>query len=142
LTFANQEELDATCDKWQEILRLRDWTVTAKIVPGADLPHAEAQCHVSLPRKSVFIEVARERASWAQGEQDDEASLVHELLHCHFEPFSPQVEDGETTLERDLWEQCIDQLSIAFVNLERDMREQIVTSISMAFPPLTPKSAT
>lgn len=117
MRFQNDDEMLDACAFWQNILRLNDWTIYPSIVPGQDIGLNEAQCSVNIPRKILNIQIAREIAS-GNGEQDDIASLVHELLHAHFQPFTPK---NRKSLKYDMWEQAVDQLSLAFVNLYREL---------------------
>lgn len=50
-------------------------------------------------------------------EYDMEQTLVHELLHIRFEPFTPK----SGTLQYDLWEQTVDVLASSLVAAYRSL---------------------
>lgn len=93
-------------------MRLQDWQVQAELVPYGMID-AVANANVCLTRKSCFIRLAKD-SSHDYIPQNDEHSLVHELLHIHFEPFHPERD----TLMYELWEMAVDQLAVAFVSLD------------------------
>lgn len=49
------------------------------------------------------------------GTRDMELSLVHELLHLHLAPWSPEAQTEEDVFE----EQAIHAISLALVNLDK-----------------------
>jgi hypothetical protein len=115
-----QSKVDEWLAKWQPILKLVDWNIKAEVQRGFDMEndHAEGENGVTLVRKSAWITIrdtidSRYAKTWPP---DPERTLVHELIHCHFDPFLPK--DRES-LEYKMAEQAIDVLATAFIEQDR-----------------------
>ncbi len=121
MLYKNKRELNAGVKKWKKLLRLQDWTFTAALTPNRDINGHIAMCSVSIPRKHSFLHIGSTEKDQAVAKQCHEASLIHEMLHCHFESFRP--DDEEAPLEYEMWEQAIDQLSVAFRDLAAQSRK-------------------
>ena len=111
------ETMQKMCALWQEILRLRDWLVVVREVGHDDLPPGVlGLTEASLERKEAVICLLRESE---RPERDPllasslEESLVHELLHLHFEAFWD--EDHKVQME-----QTIQVLARALVRVASD----------------------
>lgn len=81
-------------------------------------PGNQAECEWNLRMRMALIKVL-DSVDWDPSTpwpQDQEQSLVHELLHLHFAPF--RADDG--TLENVAQEQAIDAIARALVELKRD----------------------
>lgn len=86
-----QEELDALCDEWQKRLRLQDWHVVVRLRRHYEMnENTTGVIDPVLTRKEARIDLLCEedRLPIEQPFADSvEHTLVHELLHLHFEPF-------------------------------------------------------
>lgn len=83
------EHLRALCDKWQRRLRLEDWKIDLRLVRHYELePGTAGNFTPVLERKEAVIKilVAGDRFESCL-QTTEEQTLVHELLHCHFESF-------------------------------------------------------
>ncbi|MEW6726892.1 MAG: hypothetical protein AB1327_08035 [Bacillota bacterium] len=118
MIFENADQLAEKCAEWQRILRLQDWDVITKIVRSDDM-HSDGQgeCTWVIERKEAIIKLLDpvDYSPRSPFEQDHERTLVHELLHLHFAPFT--AKDG--TLEDIAQEQAIQCFAKAFVELKR-----------------------
>lgn len=106
VTFT-QEEAEACAAKWQERLRLQDWTVLVHIRRAYDLqfPDSQGENDWNMLRKLSAISLLDPtdwEATYIQA-QDHELTLVHELLHMHFAMlyhYSDQGDDANMGQER------------------------------------------
>ncbi|MEW6044997.1 MAG: hypothetical protein AB1609_00710 [Bacillota bacterium] len=114
----SQDELTEKCRLWQRRLRLQDWDIVTKIVRADDM-HSDGQgeCMWVIERKEAIIKLLDpvDYSPRSPFEQDHERTLVHELLHLHFAPFT--AKDG--TPEDVAQEQAIQCLAKALVALAR-----------------------
>lgn len=111
------KQLQNLCEKWQGVLKLRDWEVKAVFVPVGDLkPGTAGYVSPSVNNKAAVIEIMREgdykNQYWAQ---DVEETLVHELVHLHLIGLG----DQEDPLKRRVEEQAVESLAQGFVSLVR-----------------------
>lgn len=113
--YTSQDQAEAALAYWKSVLRLQDWDVRITLVPWV-LIEVDGDCSVRLNHGSASIRLAVDRpeqiCTWPR---DDDATLVHELLHIYFEPFVPKGE----SMRHTYWEQTIDRLSKVIVNLNR-----------------------
>lgn len=93
-----QEELEVRCKVWQERLRLQDWIVKVSLEPHFKLLQGTgANVAITLERKEAIVYILQ-RDDYPpddQFPQDMENSLVHELLHLHFEPLGINRDGSE-----------------------------------------------
>ncbi|MCO7125105.1 hypothetical protein NIE88_04865 [Sporolactobacillus shoreicorticis] len=102
---------------WQERLRLRDWDITAKIVPLSKMDHRDeaGKCEWNLESRFALIYVLSLDDYQNVGSPmayDMEQTLVHELLHLHFAP----MDDDKYYMPI---EQAIESISKALVEESR-----------------------
>lgn len=118
MIYENQEQLNAGLAKWQQILRLRDWDISADLLPPRNAPNECGQTTLSWKYKEAHIKINSrvEDHSDGLGEHDHELSLVHELCHLHVRPLE---RDNPTQLEDMVMEQVVEVLAKSFVNLDR-----------------------
>ena len=114
----NQSDLRRQCKWWQGILRLSDWDTEVRVVRASGLSGDSQGEIIPFAQKRVAKVKILDPVDFC-GEtiipQDMEVTLVHELLHLYFLPFS--IADGSPL---DLaQEQAIDALSVALVSLSR-----------------------
>ena len=119
----NNNQLQEWCEYWQELLGLSDWKIKAQFVHSHDMQkESDGSAHdgeisVNWAKREADINVLDEDCypSGATFEQDVHYILVHELIHCYFDPFYPKKEG----LMMEVQEQAIDGLALAFVELHR-----------------------
>jgi hypothetical protein len=93
-------------DVWKTRLGLNDWSISVRIVPKSELPeNRSGMCRAIVKKKSAEIILLDPRdadESWLN-QYDLELTLVHELLHIHFVPWSllyPEGDQAELFLEQ------------------------------------------
>jgi hypothetical protein len=88
--------------RWQKKLRLQDWKIKIKLVSKVEMIAKEMEydqdpdtcigfCEPLAEQKVANIYVLRPRENGEVHEGVNpsiDATLVHEMLHCHFAPFS------------------------------------------------------
>lgn len=118
MIYETQEELDAGLAKWQPRLYLQDWIIKSRLVEG-DIIQGAAQCCVRFRLKESDVQLRRveDFPTGSVFDNDMELDLVHELLHCIFEPVAPNRETKPRLY--DVWEQIIDQIAKAMVAIDR-----------------------
>lgn len=101
--------------KWQKNLRLNDWRISLQVVSKNDTNwNRDTYGNSSV---SVHLKCATIRIAEPTDEKMDielEATVIHELLHIHFDPYpwrENQVRDA-------LMESVVDQLSIILLKLD------------------------
>lgn len=111
-------ELQELCGWWQKVLRLQDWDVKVLVKRRFQMP-ADAQGQVDYVlqnRKAVISVLAAEDYEpdhlWPQ---DQEKTLVHELIHLHMAPFAAPTGTPQDIAQ----EQAIEALAGALVRLKR-----------------------
>lgn len=112
-----QETLDELLAEWQGTLRLQDWDVEAAFRRAYDLTRVDVagECRWVLSNKTAVIRIL-DPCDFDPDicrPQDVERTLVHELLHLHFAPFTPI---GQETYEH---EQAIEAIAKALVAAKR-----------------------
>jgi hypothetical protein len=113
----NELELPALCKEWQKILRLQDWLIYPEVCRLWDMPDGAAgHSKIDVLKKKVVIAILDEvdhnpNTAWAF---DSEKTLVHELLHLHFE-----TNTGTSDAQYVAMEQGIDCIANALVALKR-----------------------
>lgn len=84
-----QKEAVKLCRQWQRHLRLMDWEVSVEVVRWHQLEEdTRGNCAMTVERKAAQITILNPE-DWRPDSPlyDPEQTLVHELLHLHFEPF-------------------------------------------------------
>lgn len=114
----SQAELEAACRYWQELLRLQHWDVVVRLARQYEMDAGnQGECEWNLRKRMALIKVL-DAADWdprTPWPQDQEQTLVHELLHLHFAPFRAEQGTAEDTAQ----EQAIDAIARALVELKR-----------------------
>lgn len=120
MIYENDYELNLACQEWQDILRLRDWEIKCFIKRAADMMLENSQGAIDwvLQSKQANIHILSPidypSETWAQ---DMEKTLVHELIHLHYAPFTNDI--NRDSIEHAFMEQSIDLLAVSLVNLKR-----------------------
>ena len=121
--------LQAQCTYWQGILGLTNWHVHVYPVPAnhPKLGDCLASCEMFEQRQDAIIRVVRPADlpsvahNFLDGEEADyDLTLVHELLHLHFNTFA--VPDGDP--KGVAQEQAINAISRGLVKLYREDQPQ------------------
>lgn len=115
------DQLKEKSDYWQKRLRLRDWEVAFSIrrARDMDLEDCQGECHWNIQSKLAWIHILDPVDYEPNKEfpQDMEKTLVHELLHLHFAPFTA---DNDNEMVDTAQEQAIDLIARALVETERE----------------------
>jgi len=118
MTGNTLEELSCLCAEWQADLRLNDWEVILKLVMPHEMgPERSGECSWVICKKRAKISILDSQywggssGSWVG--EDQELTLVHELLHLHYAPFDNFKCDTpeDTALEQSI--HCISQALVA-----------------------------
>ena len=115
-------ELQEKLEYWQKRLRLADWYITAKFVTVHELPDEIGNCKFDWETRSAVITL-RHRDDWGPdyfpgaAVDDEEATLVHELLHCSFAGFTEERDSVRDKLQH----QAVNALSFALVEEHRQL---------------------
>lgn len=119
--YANQEQMEQSLQDWQKELRLMDWEISIAIKPAHKMfsQNVQASIEWQLAEKTAMIHILHpdDYPDGLVRDQDQEISLVHELIHLHYAPFE-ETEDG--TLAHDMMELSIDTISHTLVRLKRE----------------------
>jgi hypothetical protein len=114
-----EEKLREKCAEWQKILRLQDWIINVRICREWDMLSSDcnAEIEIVLPKRMATIRVLDpvDYPDNLSEDQDMELSLVHELLHIHFWPFTERLDGLHQVAE----EQAIEAISRGLVELYR-----------------------
>ena len=101
---------------WKKRLRLSGWRIKLRWAAPGELD-AEASFVAEVRKRQAVIRLQPLSLSPADVERDPlETSLIHELLHLHFEPVCPH-ETRTESVDRDL-EQAIDSIAFALYRTE------------------------
>ena len=117
--IVSQEELKKLCEEWRERLRLQAWDVDVGIYRASEfeIPNCCGENEWGNRNYMSTIRIL-DPVDYPKSnfKQDMEITLVHELLHLHFEAFEPKDKD---TLQYDIMERTIDRLAHTMVELKR-----------------------
>ena len=118
MIYETQEQAQQACQEWQRILRLQDWDIAIDILRARDmgLDGGQAEVHWKAESKSAIIHLL-DPADYQNNyfEQNQERSLVHELLHLHMVMFATETGTPEDTAQ----EQAVNAIANALVALKK-----------------------
>lgn len=123
--FTSKDELADSVSYWKDILRLQPWDIRVSIKRAFDMtPDCVGTCRAVKENQTAFIGLLDpiDYDPSSSFPIDHEKTLVHELLHLHFEAIFP---DGNSPLYF-MVEQVIDALSKALVRVRRENSPQAV----------------
>lgn len=106
------------CRKWQRRLRLQDWDIKIIFVRQFEMrPDVLGCCEPVIEKKVALIKIVDpiDYPTDCRWGLDVENTIIHELLHCHFEPVS---KDGGVFVE-----QAIESITSGLLSAEREDRE-------------------
>jgi len=112
---ATRADLDALLAEWQPALRLQHWTITIQYTRRLGASAQVRYLVNSLKAKIEVIDPIDYDADFCNEPQDVERSVVHELVHLHFAPISPDNDSPGHLHE----EQAVEALSRAIVGIKR-----------------------
>lgn len=115
----SDEQIKEKLPEWQKILRLQDWDVGVKLVRARDMGEGnlgEVKTNSEHKRAEISLLDPVDHDPVRQISYDMEETLVHELLHLHFDPFLAKDETSEATAQ----EQAINAMATALVTLKRN----------------------
>lgn len=110
-------------DRWQGLLRLRDWQLDVRYVTDLAAPDGSpcfGLCSRFVDAKRARILIRDPETSAALSDSHDiEDTVVHELLHLHFAPLAEDTPAGIAAEEQAVW-----AISGAFTALGKDSGQQ------------------
>lgn len=120
--YHSQAELDEAVAYWQVVLGLRDWRIKATLSyrHEFDDEYQQGLCKVTEISRDARIWILRHEDYPADATypQDQETTLVHELVHVHIHPLEPEDYDERLEIAK---EQAVNALSDGFVRLKRGL---------------------
>jgi len=133
------QKLQGVLPFWQKLLRLQDWDITLHYIRCSKMTNKEAWAEVEVSntyqRAHIFLRDPIDVVLMHHPEDDDpEASLVHELMHCRInikvpDDFYTQYEEG------------IERTAQALLSLHREL--PYLNEVGSCFEhDLTPKQGT
>lgn len=115
-------DLKSLLEYWQKALRLQDWKITATFEKLAKFPSSSWMGDIEhyFPQMGAKIRIVppEQISGDGFGCEAPECSLIHELLHLHFQPFMEKDEGPK----KDAQEKAINMLSQALYNLREEVR--------------------
>lgn len=114
-----EKTVDDLCQKWQALLRLRDWDIHVELFSAREFSEEDRQGEVfyDISTGQAIIHLLDVDAKLdTPFPYDLEKVLVHELLHLHFAIFEPEQEDK---LRHDLWERTVERMAKTMLLLHR-----------------------
>lgn len=112
--------LEAAVSYWQGVLGLCGWKISVRWDSNFGGERGHAISAVSFRLKTATLQIVhpdRFDRGAETGACDPEASLVHELLHCVLS--ARQFRYETNSVQDDILEQAVEQLSQSFVKLNR-----------------------
>ena len=127
----SEEELNELCKEWQKILRLQDWKGKVYVVHCKDID-CIAFINPQIKDYTFEIKISDEKSLrenkylFANDEYDMMVSLVHELLHLHFECVQPKVYNSKKDYTKKYlnFDRGIELTAQALVNLYRKNKKE------------------
>lgn len=120
MIYQDEEELQESLSYWQDVLRLRDWIIKARIVRRWEIRDGcvgQADWQLESKMASIKILDSVDYEPIFMIPIDQEHCLVHELLHLHFAPFTHLI--PKDSIEYAFMELAIDTLSDSLVKIKR-----------------------
>jgi len=122
MIYESQGQAQEACKEWQERLKLQHWFVKVKICRRDDMGMDETcgTCRWVLSRAEALLKLLDpiDYPEDAIVGQDHEITLVHELLHIHFAPFTDKLDAD--SLEHIAMERATEQIARTLVELKRN----------------------
>lgn len=119
MIFTTQAQAEECLRWWQKTLRLQDWDIKVEIRRGYDMGNMCGNANIRIKNNTADICLLDWNDLTDKQKLDDyfnqEATLVHELLHIIMDPFSGNIEAD--SLKHKLMEQAINRLSAALIKI-------------------------
>lgn len=123
--YATQQELDDALVYWQPRLMLADWNLRVQLVSAGQAQNLSNSGHVigNDNKMAATIQIIRHDdisdvlCDPNIQANDQEATLVHELIHLHWVLCEPSNKDA---VKWALYERSVDQLARAIVGIKRE----------------------
>lgn len=114
-----ERQLGKLCQRWQRVLGLQDWTVTARFAERKEFKGDCAVGETSIDfnnkiARVIILNDADKKYEYPNGTHPVAMTLIHELVHLHIEPALDMPEKG---LARMLLEQGIQALAKGYYNM-------------------------
>ena len=111
----------ALVEEWAHRLGLGGWEVIVRFVSRTKAPLDMAQATITGDRRVCRIDLRWPHRN-NNGESDDlEQTIVHELVHCWFDPWFPTNPAKQKARVR-LVENAVDAIAVALVEAKREIR--------------------
>lgn len=107
----NDTELLQSVREWKKILGLNHWIIDVKTVRGVEINNNCGQNDYSFTDESALIRIKSVEDYHGYFDYDEEAVLVHELLHLLLDRTSDSM--------NDYYEQALSRLARVLVMLKR-----------------------
>ena len=109
-----QKQARKLCREWQRRLRLQDWQVELSFRRFHEMSgDTRGDCYMSMEQRIARIDILNPKDARPDAPPYDlEQTIVHELLHLHFEPFWRNKKRLEL-------EQAIEAIAFALVAAKR-----------------------
>ena len=126
MNIPTQRQLDAWIREWQRVLRLQDWRVNIALARENEMPdtgmHGQTWIHPEHKRARIWLRHPLDYQDRGGCEDDIEQTLVHEIVHLHFERFYDKNESPTQTAQ----ETAIDLIACGLVELKRRSEVMVV----------------
>jgi len=120
-TLTNKQIQEVIC-YWVDVLRLRDWNISWALRAMDDMEKAYARISWQMTKGTAHISLSDPK-SWGQTTeaQDQEVSIVHELVHLSTAGMCDRLEPIFTKQEDDIFvERPTERISQGMVDLRRN----------------------
>lgn len=118
--IATESRLRFVCKKWQKRLGLADWDVLVRFAKQHEMQSSTGEAQIEpLPnfkRAELLVLSPDDWNPKTWHDQDTEASVIHELLHLHFDYWMSKTKSAAEEL---LMEQGLGAIERALVRLGR-----------------------
>jgi hypothetical protein len=118
-----QDLLEERLAYWQEVLRLRDWTIVVEVCRMRDIGGSDAQSYyvLSVKHARIWVGDATDYSPTVPLPLDMEVNLVHELMHLVIAQLTDHIQKDHTTNNalHNAMEQAVENTAQALVRLER-----------------------
>jgi hypothetical protein len=93
----DEDKLQEIAEQWQTALRLRDWDIEVHVCRVKDMGKSRnGEVHYNLLKKHAVINVLDPRDYKDDFmPQDQEYTVVHEMLHLHFAGLDPAIQESK-----------------------------------------------
>lgn len=128
--FTNDDELQKCLEYWKEKLLLQNWRIVCELVPSEDIEGDYARNKVNVVMNASYIRIAIFDKKMVEFNDDiryklrnfcHEQTLVHELLHCHYNNIGWNNSSYELILADRLEHERLEQLSKTLIMVKYNL---------------------